>query len=380
MLRLIDQLTSAVFGSRVGRVASLLRRGAPVNGTDKNGTTPLYKAAVQGEAEIVRVLLEAGADPNLESGGESEGTPLCAAAAWGRAEIVRLLIQHGADPNAVESENGGPMTALAWAERAGHAEVVKLLVEAGAHPTNFVKSSGRAGTYWDLRVACALISLDIVEPFLDELGFRGDNGTAARQAARTYIDEWRSREQGGSDLSRAALNDAAEAWLASVAEVQGAYVAIRIAELSDELATRKPHHLPWTGLMVALEGRSTKHSKPRLNAAKLAWLKKSARAYLAESDRLHTRIDALHSAKLGAWDGQLLAEPFYPPGNDEDTHGVHFDPGSWLWAWFDQVHWERFRYVLRDRLSAHELDELVSWGNGVIDPRWSLSEALILTV
>ena len=74
-------------------------------------------AAVQGEAEIVGMLLEAGADPNKESAGESEGTPLCAAASWGHAEVVRLLLRHGADPNLVERTGEVPMTALGWARR-----------------------------------------------------------------------------------------------------------------------------------------------------------------------------------------------------------------------------------------------------------------------
>lgn len=129
---MIDQLTAAILGSQVSRVASLLRRGAPINAADKFGTTPLYRAAVQGEREIVRLLLEAGADPNLESGAEDEGMPLCAAASWGRTEIVRLLLQHGADPSAPDR---GPMTALAWAERNRYAEVVDLLLKAGGDPS-----------------------------------------------------------------------------------------------------------------------------------------------------------------------------------------------------------------------------------------------------
>src|SRR5256885_8150896 len=204
---LIDQLTSAILGSRVARVASLLRRGVPVNGADKNGTTPLYKAAVQGETEIVRVLLEAGADPNLESGGQDEGTPLCAAASWGRTEVVRLLLQHGADPNAVETKQRGPMTALAWAQHGGYAEGVDLLVEAGAHPSKYERSGGVHGKAWDLRVACFLVSLDIVEPFLAELGFRTDYICAVRQAARAYLADWPI--------------DNAETWLAPADQTYG---------------------------------------------------------------------------------------------------------------------------------------------------------------
>ncbi len=220
---LIDQLTSAIFGSQVARVASLLRRVAPVNGANKYGTTPLYKAAVQGETEIVRVLLEAGADPNLESRGEDEGTPLCAAACWGRTDIVRLLLQHGADPNEVETKERGPMTALAWAQHGGYAEVAELLLEAGAHPSKHERSGGLHGKAWDLRVACALVSLDILEPFLAELGFRRDDGAAVRQAGRAYLDEW--------------LRDDAEAWPASARQTHGEVIADRIAQLSDELAT-----------------------------------------------------------------------------------------------------------------------------------------------
>jgi len=129
-----EQLTSAIIGSKAKRAESLLRRGALVNGQDKCGTTPLYKAAVQGEAAIVRMLLEAGADPNQESGDEDEGTPLCAAASWGRIKIVRLLLEAGAEPNAIESAHKGPMTALTWARNKGYADVVEALLAAGADP------------------------------------------------------------------------------------------------------------------------------------------------------------------------------------------------------------------------------------------------------
>jgi Ankyrin repeats (3 copies) len=64
MSSVIDSLIDAIYGSQTKRAASLIRRGAPVNGSGRSGSTPLYLAAVQGEAEIVRLLLEAGADPN----------------------------------------------------------------------------------------------------------------------------------------------------------------------------------------------------------------------------------------------------------------------------------------------------------------------------
>ena len=211
-------------------------------------------------------------------------------------------------------------------------------------------------------MACALIGMDVVEPFLAELGFSGDDGAAARQAARKYLLDWRHRDDVGT-------------WLASVREGQGPRVADRIAQLSDDLATPGPNHLPWVELMVKLEGPKGMQTKPRLGPAKLAWLRHAATVYLAESGHISARVDALGSAKLSGWDEKFLSEDFYPADNEQDPD-VRFDPGAWLWAWLDKRHWERFRDQLRSKLSTQEVDELVSWGNTVIDARWSLAQAL----
>jgi ankyrin repeat protein len=104
-----------------------------VNEANGEGTTPLYLAVVQGLTEVVRYLLDSGADPNHEAQGDSEGTSLCAAAAWGYTEIVRALLEHGADANQIENEDeGGGMTALKWARQNKHIEAARVLIEHGA--------------------------------------------------------------------------------------------------------------------------------------------------------------------------------------------------------------------------------------------------------
>ena len=123
---------NAIYSADMGRVAALVDQGMPVNGVNRSGSTPLYITAVQGEAEIVKLLLDAGADPNQESCGDSEGLPLCAAASKGRTDIVRLLLQYGADPNAVERAAASPMTALGWAERYGYSETAEALRDASS--------------------------------------------------------------------------------------------------------------------------------------------------------------------------------------------------------------------------------------------------------
>ena len=92
---------------------------------------------------------------------------------------------------------------------------------------------------WDLRVACALISLDIVDPFLSDLGFGRDDGAAARRVARKYLVAWDT-----------ASNEAADAWLGSVRTNAGNAVVDRVAQLADALAHPGPSDLAWIELMV----------------------------------------------------------------------------------------------------------------------------------
>lgn len=114
---------AAYFG-KVEAVKYLIKAGAEVNSPSKNslGVTPLQSAVAGGHLEITRLLLEAGASPNVrERGGY---TPLHAAAQNGDVEIVRSLIFGGADVEAVSEKNERP---LDIAQKSGHHEVVNLL-------------------------------------------------------------------------------------------------------------------------------------------------------------------------------------------------------------------------------------------------------------
>jgi uncharacterized protein len=126
----VESLVEAVLAGDSASVTSLLDDGLPPDSRDE-GSTPLYTAAAQGETELARLLLRAGADPNLRSGGEQEGTPLCAAACHGHAEIVGALLAYGADPNLREDEWWTP---LRWAAGQGHEDVARALLGAGANP------------------------------------------------------------------------------------------------------------------------------------------------------------------------------------------------------------------------------------------------------
>jgi len=88
----------------------------------------LIMAVKNGDVEKVQRLIEQSANVNAKR--ENGWTALRWAAFFGHKEIVKLLIQAGADVNAKEYEYG--RTALYYAREEGHEEIVQLLLEAGA--------------------------------------------------------------------------------------------------------------------------------------------------------------------------------------------------------------------------------------------------------
>lgn len=103
-------------------------------------------AAAKGDLARVRALLEQ--DPALanrvadyNSYYIGSGAPLKNAAARGHIEIVKLLLEYGADPNLPEEGIAPRGHALHSAVCNGHIEIVKLLLEHRAHPSVEVESS-----------------------------------------------------------------------------------------------------------------------------------------------------------------------------------------------------------------------------------------------
>lgn len=113
----------------LGRTADAQRTLPGASGEDRHRALAL--AAQFGRAAVVRLLLEAGEDPNRYNpvGLHAHATPLHQAALAGHGEVVRLLVEGGARLDLEDVLFHG--TPLGWAEHGGQEEVAAYLRSRG---------------------------------------------------------------------------------------------------------------------------------------------------------------------------------------------------------------------------------------------------------
>lgn len=161
--KVLQRLIEAIWDSDVGTVSQLLRSRDLAN-CHWSGVTPLqWVCRTSANAAILKLLLDAGADPNVLDQDELQNalhyavdcpiqlvdlligagatvnqqdrdgiTPVMMAAKAGRFDIVTILINHGADLRSYDKHLRGP---LHWAAIGGdRPELVSCLIEAGADP------------------------------------------------------------------------------------------------------------------------------------------------------------------------------------------------------------------------------------------------------
>jgi ankyrin repeat protein len=220
-------LMAAVSQRHSAVVEELLRRGAEVDLGAKSGFTPLMFAAQQGDANIARILINAGANPNFAQP-QFGVTPLLIASAMVKTDVVALLLDKGADPNAANSRGYNP---LLWVVRDSDygidekgkddiVKIVRLLLAHGANPNFQLKQPGspsRTVTEISLQGATPLVfaaevnHLEVVKALLAagaDPSIATEQGTTALMlsaGAGTDIQRMRSPEERATAVETAKL-------------------------------------------------------------------------------------------------------------------------------------------------------------------------------
>lgn len=101
-------------------------------GMAMEGCAPaLHRAAYTGQIDVVKDLLDKGADVNEWHG----GTPLMSASASGQIDVAKLLIARGANVNTMDTRGA---SALGYAASSGNTDMIKFLID---HSANIEKAA-----------------------------------------------------------------------------------------------------------------------------------------------------------------------------------------------------------------------------------------------
>jgi len=189
-----------IFATRKGdsrMVTLLLKAGAVVDLTDKDGNTALMEASKLGHAEVVEPLINAGSKIRLKN--KSGDTALIEAAASGHENIVERLIRERAK---LDSEGYLGYTALMQACMKGNERLVEILLNAGAK-VNFRSSYGwtaliLAAKYERAGVAQLLISAGANISIKGGLEKKSAVAFAPKNGQVSKILETANQQKGGS--------------------------------------------------------------------------------------------------------------------------------------------------------------------------------------
>ena len=177
-------------------VRSLIEAGADLNLKTEEGWTALMYACENDHLEVVKSLVNARADVNVQN--QFRQTALMRASRKGYLRVVRSLVDSGVDVN-VQSKNG--WTALIAASKARHLEIVEVLVDAGAELNLKTKVGWTALMY-----ACGNGYLEVVNSLIQrrsDVNIQNRYGeTALIHASRVgHLEIVKSLIEVGADLN-----------------------------------------------------------------------------------------------------------------------------------------------------------------------------------
>ena len=166
-------LHNAAKDGDIDKVKELIAKDTDVNEEDSASNTPLILATYFGHTDVVKTLLENGANltnPEL----------VWITAQKGHKEIMELLISNGANINAKSSEDKSPLLmAIEWK----HIEIAELLIDRGAD----LKFRNKKGTTL-LQFATFYDNKDMVEMLLSKGVNINDENSNKKTALNTAVE------------------------------------------------------------------------------------------------------------------------------------------------------------------------------------------------
>jgi ankyrin repeat protein len=291
------------------------KRGQAARGQPAGGGQ-LLDAVSEGDTAAVARLLAAGADPNalvaerMQSGEVFQSTALREAAGCGQLEVLRLLLDSGADPSLASSDGDTP---LMTAARLGQLKVLRRLLGRGAAVDAVEPGTGLTAFHW----ACFHNKVDCAEELARvgcDAGLKDKSGHTGRELAEgkghAAVVE-RLRVVVGEQLRAAQAAGPAPApeppevvgdggpagkLVAAAAEGDGAAVAWLLAAGADpnaSMAARTP-----SGEVAQSTALCDAAAHGRLEAARLL-LEAGADASLADGDGFTPLMQAAFNGQLG---------------------------------------------------------------------------------
>ena len=126
----VTPLQFALMSQNLDGMRALLDAGADPNRPGLGGSTAMHLAAIADDPRYLRLLLEHGGDANARHG-QTQATPLAGATGPRTDAQLRMLLDAGADPNLADRTGNTPLHQAAMINAGEH---VLLLLEKGASP------------------------------------------------------------------------------------------------------------------------------------------------------------------------------------------------------------------------------------------------------